>query len=86
MLTSPAARLTTDEVCALARISRATLWRRVAQGRLPRPIDHARQALFSARDVSEALDCPEPVTEAPSIDAVIAQRLAVLRRRRHPQS
>lgn len=48
-------RLTTKEVCALGRFSRATLWRRVHDGRLPRPIDHARQALFDEAAVIAAL-------------------------------
>jgi predicted DNA-binding transcriptional regulator AlpA len=47
-------RLTTSEVLALLRISRATLWRRVAQGRLPRPLDRGRQALFCKAAVCEA--------------------------------
>lgn len=47
-------RLTTSEVLALLRISRATLWRRIAQGRLPRPQDHGRQALFCKAAVVEA--------------------------------
>lgn len=55
-LPSPATieRLTTSEVLALLRISRATLWRRIADGRLPRPQDHGRQALFCKAAVVEA--------------------------------
>lgn len=47
-------RLTTTEVLALLRISRATLWRRIGQGRLPRPVDHGRQALFCKASVVDA--------------------------------
>lgn len=47
-------RLTTTEVLQLLRLSRATLWRRIAQGRLPRPLDRGRQALFSKAAVMEA--------------------------------
>lgn len=48
-------RLTTTEVCEKARFSRATLWRRVRSGDMPKPIDHARQALFCAMAVERAL-------------------------------
>lgn len=47
-------RLTTSEVLALLRISRATLWRRIAEERLPRPLDRGRQSLFSKAAVVEA--------------------------------
>lgn len=52
------ARLTTREVCALGRFSRASLWRRVQTGRLPKPIDHAREALFDEAAVTAALAQP----------------------------
>ena len=32
-------RITTREAIALSRLSRATFWRRIAQGRLPGPVD-----------------------------------------------
>ena len=48
-------RLTTTEVCQLGRFSRATLWRRVKSGALPQPVDHAREALFCASAVEQAL-------------------------------
>lgn len=51
-------RLTTREVCALGRFSRATMWRRVRKGWLPGPIDHAREALFDDRAVRAALAEP----------------------------
>ena len=69
------ARLTTGEVCQIARFSRATLWRRVAAGRLPEPIDHARQALFCAKDVMSALRQGKSA-KATALDVAIAQRLA----------
>lgn len=73
-------RLTTEEVMALARISRASLWRRVGDGRLPKPIDRARQALFSRVAVIEAL----APTRRPLSQALITEaRLEALRRRRH---
>lgn len=73
-------RLTTAEVMMLARISRATLWRRVASGRLPRPIDQARQSLFSRVAVITAL-AKEPAAVSHSLET--ERRLAALRRRRH---
>ncbi len=74
-------RPTTHEVMALARISRATLWRRVLAGRLPPPIDQARQALFLKSAVMLAL-AVEP--SRPHSAAVAAeQRLEALRRLRH---
>lgn len=72
---TPLARLTTTEVCQIARISRATLWRRVACGRLPKPIDQARQALFCAEGIERALRDPKP-PEPTAVDVVISQRLA----------
>lgn len=73
-------RLTTAEVMALARISRATLWRRVASGRLPMPIDRARQSLFARAAVITALRKePEQVSRTLETE----RRLAALRRRRH---
>ncbi|MBJ7484203.1 helix-turn-helix domain-containing protein [Brevundimonas sp.] len=75
-----AQRLTTAEVMALARISRATLWRRVASGRLPTPIDHGRQSLFARLAVIAALT-KEPVPMSHTLET--ERRLAALRRRRH---
>lgn len=73
-------RLTTDEVLALARISRASLWRRVADGRLPLPIDRGRQALFSRAAVIDALATAcRPLSQTMITEA----RLEALRRRRH---
>lgn len=53
-------RLTTTEVCAVARFSRATLWRRIRSGDMPAPVDHARQALFCAVAVERALTSAKP--------------------------
>ena len=53
-------RITTSEVCALGRFSRATLWRRVASGALPPPIDQAREAIFDRDRVMAALAIPRP--------------------------
>jgi predicted DNA-binding transcriptional regulator AlpA len=78
---APPARLTTAEVCARARISRASLWRRVACGRLPAPIDQARQALFCAAAIERALSihaAPEPS----ALERAIADKIA-RRRQRH---
>lgn len=77
-------RMTTCEVMAAARISRATLWRRVACGRLPRPIDQARQSLFLRCEVDQAL-ARDPRGEA-ALAVAIEQRLATMRRRFQKQS
>lgn len=73
-------RLTTTEVMSIARISRATLWRRVATGRLPMPVDRGRQALFVKQSVFAALqvESAQPL----SVTVTIEQRLDALRRRR----
>ena len=71
-------RLTTSEVCRIARFSRATLWRRVASGRLPKPIDHAREALFCAKAIKSALEERWPI-EPQALDVAIAQRIARMR-------
>lgn len=51
-------RITTSEVCVLGRFSRATLWRRVASGALPGPIDQGREAIFDHDRVVAALAIP----------------------------
>lgn len=73
-------RLTTVEVMSLARISRATLWRRVSAGRLPYPVDRGRQALFLRIEVVAALRAQ--ATKPCSVSVAIEQRLDALRRRR----
>ncbi|MBB1178048.1 hypothetical protein DSM05_02620 [Pseudomonas sp. FW305-3-2-15-E-TSA4] len=76
-------RMTTGEVLALARISRATLWRRIQCGRLPPPVDQARQALFLRADVVQALAAAR---QPDSISVAIEQRLEALRQRRQKQA
>lgn len=73
-------RLTTAEVMSLARISRATLWRRISAGRLPQPVDRAREALFSEAEVHAALNAAS--TTAMSQTLRTEERLEMLRRRR----
>lgn len=75
------ARLTTTEVCQLARLSRASVWRRIAAGRLPAPIDHGRQALFCAEAITRALS--RPAVEPAARDAVFAARFDHLIARRN---
>ena len=58
-------RLTTAEVCALARIAPVTLWRRIKAGVLKlEPCDQGRSALFDRQAVLIALgmvkDAPAP--------------------------
>lgn len=77
-------RMATGEVLALARISRATLWRRVASGRLPAPIDQGRQSLFLRSEVIRALKVETAVPH--SIAVATEQQLAAIRRRRRKQS
>lgn len=77
-------RLTTAEVMSLARISRATLWRRVSAGRLPSPVDRGRQALFLRLEVVTALRTQG--AKPCSISVAIEQRLDALRRRRRGAS
>ena len=76
-------RLTTQEVLALARVSKATLWRRIAQGRLPAPVDRGRQALFVRAAVLEALR----VSNQTPLSHTLAteDRLEALRRRQRPR-
>ena len=69
-------RLTTSEVLQLARLSRSTLWRRVAGGRLPAPVDHGRQALFSKAEVIFALQADAGRRHS---EAAIDERLAAMR-------
>jgi predicted DNA-binding transcriptional regulator AlpA len=49
-------RMTTREVCALARYSSSTLWKRIKQGRMPPPVDRGGGGhLFNRRAVLMAL-------------------------------
>ena len=56
------ARLTTTEVCAMLRISRETLARRVKAGAFPAPIDRGRELLWSADQIDRHL---KGITDAP---------------------
>lgn len=73
-------RVTTREACRLARVSRATLFRRIAQGRLPGPVDRGRELLFCRRSLISALSSPptgtDPATEdaAAALDALLSRR------------
>jgi hypothetical protein len=49
------ARMTTAEVCELARYGPITLWRRIRAGRMPRPVDRGRQSMFDRDAVLIAL-------------------------------
>ena len=49
-------RLTTPEVCALARYSKSTLWKRIDAGLMPAPIDRGGQGfLFDKTAILKAL-------------------------------
>jgi predicted DNA-binding transcriptional regulator AlpA len=49
-------RLTTGEVCALARYTRSTLWKRIDAGHMPKPIDRGGSGfLFDTTAVHTAL-------------------------------
>ena len=62
-------RMTTTEVCALARFSAITLWRRRKQGKMPRAIDRGREALFDRDAVLRALGMHLPEKQcAPEAD------------------
>lgn len=43
-------RLTTPEVCALARYSKSTLWKRIDAGQMPAPIDRGGGGFIFDRD------------------------------------
>lgn len=54
------ARMTTGEVCALARYGKETLARRIKAGTMPAPVDRARQMLFDRGQVLAALGIDAP--------------------------
>lgn len=57
MLADLPPRLTTTEVCELARISRRTLSRRIRDGSLAlAPVDRGREKLYRTADVIQAFD------------------------------
>lgn len=77
-------RLTTKEVCDLARFSPVTLWRRIRSGQMPAPIDQGRQSIFDRQAVLSALQSPAHSASACSANPgqwaadAVAQRLATL--------
>lgn len=81
---APPLRLTTREVCQIARLSRASVWRRIASGRLPAPIDHGREALFCAHAVAQAL--ARTAQRPPADEAVFADRFDRLMAKRRAKS
>lgn len=73
-------RLTTPEVLALARYSRATLARRIGAGVMPKPIDRgADGGIFDRDAVLKALGIDQPMTSTP-IDRTITADAFVRRR------
>lgn len=59
------ARIPASEVARLAGYSLVTLGRRVAAGKMPKPVDKARERLFDRRAVYKALGIPiEPAQHA----------------------
>ena len=60
-------RMTSSEVCDLARFSKGTLWRRIKLGLMPQYIDRGRECLFSRDAVLTALDL-SPVEAPPTND------------------
>lgn len=80
-------RLTTAEAVALSRLSRATFFRRLAQGRLPRPVDRGRQSLFDREALLRALargpdDGLLPDGLTPAAEALARRRLELARRKK----
>ena len=56
VMTEDHPRMTTREVCSLARYSSATLWRRIDAGHMPSPLDRGGSGfLFDRRAVLTAL-------------------------------
>lgn len=54
-------RLSTPEVCKLARYSRATLWRRIDAKQMPEPVDRGGKGFLFDRDsVLKALGLAAP--------------------------
>lgn len=82
-------RMTTSEVCAVARFSKATLQRRIKTGLIDlKPIDRGQEKLYLRADVVRALGlsddvaappAPEPDRPRVSVDAIKA-RMASRRR------
>lgn len=75
-------RITTREAIALSRLSRATFWRRIAQGRLPGPVDRGREALFCREAMMKALtltpDQQDPASGMTPAAAALQRRQTAL--------
>ncbi len=86
-MTADHPRISTKEVCELARYSQGTLWRRIDAGDMPAPLDRGgRGYLFDRKAVLRALGLeitapPEPVEPAWDFDPV-AYAEAIARRNR----
>lgn len=92
MLTDLPPRLTTTEVCELARISRRTLSRRIRDGSLTlAPVDRGREMLFRTSDVIRAFDLGEqpaqPIVTASSWGNADREQIkAIMKRQRAGRS
>jgi predicted DNA-binding transcriptional regulator AlpA len=60
------ARLTTREICAIARYGPITLWRRIKTGQMPRPVDRGREHIFDREAVLKALGLKSSIPDQPS--------------------
>ena len=83
-------RITTREVCALARYGRATLFRRIDAGQMPHPIDRGGDGfLFDRKAVLVALGLADDAIKTPekSWDCdPEGLRLALARKVRQPKA
>ena len=62
-------RMNTAEVCALARYTPATLWRRIREGHMPKAIDRGSGGyLFDRTAVESALGMKKPQPESERTD------------------
>ena len=60
-------RMTSAEVCALARYGKATLWRRIDAAHMPAPVDRGSGGfLFDRREVLKALGLEHAVPVPPA--------------------
>ena len=64
--------LSAREVCALTGTSRATLWRRVRCGDLPRPVKFGRLARWPEHDLVGAIDRLRSRRDGADLDAAQA--------------
>lgn len=89
-------RMTTSEVCKLARLSKRTFSRRRAQGLLDlEPVDRARELLWRTSDVVRAFNLfdgsesanERPIVQKPSWESPVdAVTLEWVRRHRNPRA